>query len=422
MNQTHTRRNVLMAVTAVLALGIGGVALHGQTPSFAQAQTTAQTKPTFDPKRARTENERNTVDVVQAAQDGLVYVSVVGRSSDGTDGGSQPDPFAGTPFQGMPGLPGGQGRQDAPTRGTGSGFFVDARGDIITNYHVVQGATTITLHLHNRPGTFTAKVVGTAPDYDLALIRAENLPAGAAKPIPLGDSDGLAPGLKAIALGAPFGLDFSVSEGIISAVGRKIPVGTRGVNQSVLQTDAAINPGNSGGPLLDSAGRVIGVNTQILTGGSEQSAGVGFSIPVNVVRTLLPQLQAGKKISTPFLGVQYVNLGSLDAQALTTLKLPVQGALVGAVTPGSPAAKAGLKAGTQRVTLGDGTPLTLGGDVITQVDGQPIGVDRDLQGAVFSHAVGDTVKLTVLRDGKTLTLDVTLAPYSPPSPRAVGRS
>ncbi|WP_425146386.1 S1C family serine protease [Deinococcus sp.] len=419
-------RKALLSVSALLALGLGGVALRGQVGPFAQAQTAqvqtkqAQTTPVqpFDAKRAKTENERNTVDVVRAAQDGLVYVSVQSggqASAQKTQGGqTTPNPFAGTPFQNLPfghnGLP---GLQAQPQRGTGSGFFVNARGDILTNYHVVEGADTITIRVHNHPETYSAKVIGTAPDYDLALIRADKLPAGLVKPIALGDSDGLEPGLKAIALGAPFDLDFSVTEGIISAVARKIPVGVRGVSQAVIQTDAAINPGNSGGPLLDSSGQVIGINTQILTGGSDQNAGVGFAIPVNVARSLLPRLEAGAKISTPRLGIRYTNLATLDPAALKALRLPTAGALVLGVEPGSPAEQAGLKAGKQTVTLQDGTPLVLGGDIITGIDGKTLAQGTELQAAIFGRSVGDSVRLTVQRADQTLDLTVKLSESAP---------
>ncbi|GGR10475.1 S1C family serine protease [Deinococcus ruber] len=416
-------QKALLSASALLALG--GAALVGHT-GWAAAQTTAPvtatpTVPAFDATRARTENERNTVEVVKAAQDGLVYVSVQsgGKVSSTPSAGSTPgngnsDPFAGTPFAGLPFGQGGMpGFQNQPQRGTGSGFFIDARGDILTNYHVVEGADTITIRVHNHPETYTAKVIGTAPDYDLAVIRADKLPANLIKPIALGNSDGLEPGLKAVALGAPFDLDFSVTEGIISATARKIPVGVRGVSQSVIQTDAAINPGNSGGPLLDSAGRVIGINTQILSGGSDQNAGVGFAIPVNVAKTLLPRLTAGDKISTPRLGISYANLGALDSTALKTLHLPTQGALVMRVEAGSPAEKAGLHAGTQTITLQDGTTLTLGGDIITQIDGQTVGQNNELQSVIFGRKVGDTVNLKVQRGDRTLNLSAKLTDFTP---------
>ena len=437
-----TYRKAALATTALLALGGAALYGHGGWSGAAQAQTAVPSAtpavPAFDARRARTENERNTVDVVRAAQDGLVYVSVQtggsgGAARSGNDpaapqGGSQPgggqgngsDPFAGTPFAGLPfnfGQNGTPNLRPLPQRGTGSGFFVGSSGDILTNYHVVEGADTISIRVHNHPERYTARVIGTAPDYDLALIRADKLPAELIKPIPLGNSDGLEPGLKAVALGAPFDLDFSVTEGIISATARKIPVGVRGVSQSVIQTDAAINPGNSGGPLLDSAGQVIGINTQIISpasgGGEGQNAGVGFAIPVNVAKALLPRLAAGQKISTPRLGIRYANLGTLDSAALTSLRLPTQGALVLGVEPGSPAEKAGLRAGGQRITLQDGTPLTLGGDIITAIDGKPVTQSDELQSAIFGRRVGDTVQLKVRRGEGSLNLNVKLSEFTP---------
>ena len=308
------------------------------------------------------------MDVVRAAEDGLVYVSVASgtkavtsqtpnpsgkgnqNGNQGNQGNSQndqTDPFAGTPFQGMPFNfgQGGPSLPQGPQRGTGSGFFVNSKGDILTNYHVVDGADTITIRVHNHPETYTAKVIGTAPDYDLALIRADGLPKNLIKPIPLGNSRDLEPGLKAIALGAPFDLDFSVTEGIISATARKIPVGMRGVNQAVIQTDAAINPGNSGGPLLDSAGQVIGINTQILTGGSDQNAGVGFAIPINMAKAILPRLEAGSKITTPVLGLRYADLSSLDPAALKELHLPSSGRVGGRRRTRQPRRESGPQGG-----------------------------------------------------------------------------
>lgn len=415
---TSSTKKTLLSAT--LLLTVGGAALYSHA-GWATAQTTTQTvttTPAFDTTRARTENERNTVQVVKAAQDGLVYITVQssGKSTlprfSTTPGNN--DPFAGTPFAGMPfGQAGPPEMQSQPQRGTGSGFFVDAKGDILTNYHVVEGADTITIRVHNHPETYTAKVIGTAPDYDLAVIRADNLPTNLIKAVTLGDSAGLEPGLKAVALGAPFDLDFSVTEGIISATARKVPVGARGVSQSVIQTDAAINPGNSGGPLLGSDGRVIGINTQILTGGSNQNAGVGFAIPINVAKTILPRLAAGDKISTPRLGIRYANLGTLDSGALQSLHLPTQGALVTQVEAGSPAAKAGLRAGTQTITLQDGTPLTLGGDIITQINGQAVTQNNELQSIIFGGKVGDNVNLKVQRGTESLNLSVNLSAFVP---------
>ncbi|WP_291428664.1 trypsin-like peptidase domain-containing protein [Deinococcus sp.] len=390
--------------------------------SGAQGQMLPATNPTYDRGRARTESEANTVQVVKERQAGLVYVSVKESSASSAQAQLRQRLQQQLPFT----LPDdGSGSGEAQS-GTGSGFFVTGSGDIITNNHVVEGASEITVRLHGDKTEYKARVVARAPDFDLALIRAEGLPSGAARPIPLGDSDQLDVGLKAVAMGAPFGLEFSVSEGIISSLERRVPIGTKGVEQSVIQTDAAINPGNSGGPLLDSAGQVIGVNTQILTGGSGQSAGVGFAIPVNTVKKLLPQLQAGKGgvIQTPTLGVQFTDLSVLSAAQRKQAGLPAQGALIQKVAPDSPAAAAGLRGGAgtgtqlngQAPTQGSGADtLNTDGDIITAVDGQPIGEGDDLRRAIIGKRIGDRVKLTVQRAGKTRTVDVTLSAFSFPT-------
>ncbi len=406
-------KRTLSTIALSLAIALGAVTLHDRLALPADAQTTTAAQgsaPSFNPSRARTENERNTVQVVQQAQSGVVYVSTESRG--GAASSADADPFAGTPFQNMPGLP--RQLQQGPQRGTGSGFFIDAQGDILTNNHVVQGADTIKIRLFGSKTTYTAKVIGRAPDYDLALIRAQGVPANLIKPLALGDSSQLAVGLKAVAMGAPFDLDFSVTEGIISALNRKIEVGAKNVPQPVIQTDAAINPGNSGGPLLDSNGQVIGVNTQILTGGAEQNAGVGFAIPVNTVKALLPRLREGGQVKTPTLGIQFTDLSVLDAATAKKLRLPTQGALVSQVLPGSPAQKAGLKGGTNQQTV-DGAPFVTGGDIITAVGGQRITEASDLQEAVLDHVIGDSVTLTVQRDGKARTLTVKLFAYTAPT-------
>ena len=367
-------------------------------------QTLAQS---YDNARARTESEANTVQVVRERRDGLVYISVTEGDSSSAQAQLRQRLQQQLPFDF------GQGDQEQKQTGTGSGFFVTGSGDIITNNHVVEGASEITVRLHGSKKTYKAKVVARAPDFDLALIRAEGVPASEIKALPLGDSSQLDVGLKAIAMGAPFGLDFSVSEGIISSLERQVPVGTKGVNQNVIQTDAAINPGNSGGPLLNSAGQVIGVNTQILTGGIGQSAGVGFAIPVNTVKKLLPELQAGKGtvIQTPSLGVGIDDVASLSAAARKQAKLPEQGVLIGRVYQGSPAAAAGLKGSRTVTDESNGERTTLPGDVITAVDGQPITGVEELPQQIISRRIGETVTLTVIRDGQPRDVKVTLKAF-----------
>jgi serine protease Do len=413
----------LLALTGTLALG-GFVGYGLNERSTAQTAPVALTTPnstntapasgTYDNGRARTEAEANTVQVVKQRQNGLVYISV----TEGADNSAEAQMRRRLQEQyGFPVPEGGEART-----GTGSGFFVNAAGDIITNNHVVEGASDITIRLHGSKQTYKAKVVGRAPDFDLALIRAEGLPAGAIQPIPLGDSTKLDVGLKAIAMGAPFGLDFSVSEGIISSLERTAPVGTRQVYQQVIQTDAAINPGNSGGPLLNSAGDLIGVNTQILTGDSGQSAGVGFAIPVNTVTKLLPQLQAagGKVVQPPTLGIQFTDLSALSDEDRQQAKLPAAGALIQEVYPNSPAAAAGLKGGTGNTlslkTPGQATePLFTNGDIITAIDGQAITEGDDLRSSILGKRIGDSFKVTVQRDGKKRDVTVKLQAFTLPT-------
>ncbi|OLV17597.1 S1C family serine protease [Deinococcus marmoris] len=368
---------------------------------------------------ARLQYEENTIDVVQRFEPGLVYISTEQQVA-------AQDPF---------GMMGGGGSQ--VQQGVGSGFFVNDAGDILTNFHVVAGegggsggASKISIRVMNQDKTVAAKVIGYAPQYDLALIRAEGLDKSLIRPIPLGNSDSLKVGQKAIAMGAPFGLDFSVSQGIVSSIARQIPIGFsgggEGITQKAIQTDAAINPGNSGGPLLNSAGEVIGINTQILSpsgqaNGVGQSAGVGFAIPINAAKNLLPRLQAAKggMVTLPRIGISVglvvqgqrgqmaVGLGALTSQGKQQLKLPDTGLVVGQVQPGTPAAAAGLKGGTRTQEFRGGV-ISLGGDVIVAADGQPVDALEDLQAALINKKQGDTVDLTVLRGGQKQDVTVTL--------------
>lgn len=410
------------------ASNAGQPATQLQNAFFAQAKS-SQTKAdstNYNDSRARTESEANTIEVVKARQSGLVFISVKegSGSSSASDLRKRLRERFDFPFDFD--LP--EGEDDGQRRGSGSGFFVGNNGDIITNNHVVEDAAEIEVRLFGSKKSYKAEVISRAADYDLALIRIKGLAANQITPLPLGDSDQLEVGRKAIAMGAPFGLDFSVSEGIVSSIARNIPVGTRGVSQKVIQTDAAINPGNSGGPLLNSAGEVIGVNTQILTGGIGQNAGVGFSIPVNVVKQLLPQLQAGKgDVKTPTLGIQFTDLSILDSDQLSKAKLPAKGALVQKVFPNSPAARAGLRGGNDlALDLAKGRDsagaanssrsnvISTNGDVIVAVDGVRLEEGEDLRRAIFGKTIGDEIKLTVLRKGKQQTLSAQLQAFDFP--------
>jgi S1-C subfamily serine protease len=280
-------------------------------------------------------------------------------------------------------------------QGTGSGFVWDTNGNIITNFHVIQNASAAQVTLADQ-SSWKAQLVGVAPDKDLAVLRID-APAKRLHPIPIGTSKDLQVGQSVFAIGNPFGLDQTLTTGVISALNREIDSVTRRPIQGVIQSDAAINPGNSGGPLLDSAGRLIGVNTAIFSP-SGVSAGIGFAIPVDTVNRLVPELIRSGKIIRPGLGVQ---LDERNEQI--TQKLGVKGVLVVDVVRGGAAAKAGIQP-TRRDAEGR---LRLG-DIITAVDGQKVESPNDLYLALEKYKVGDAVNLTLLRDGKSVKAKVNL--------------
>jgi S1-C subfamily serine protease len=277
--------------------------------------------------------------------------------------------------------------------GTGSGFVWDTSGDIITNFHVIQTADAAQVTLADQ-STWRARRVGVAPDKDLAVLRID-APADRLKPIPVGTSKDLQVGQSVYAIGNPFGLDQSLTTGVISALGREIESVTRRPIQGVIQTDAAINPGNSGGPLLDSAGRLIGVNTAIYSP-TGASAGIGFAIPVDTVNRIVSELIRHGKIIRPGLGVQI-------AEEQIAERLGVPGVLVVDVVPGGPAAKAGI-----RPTRREASGRVRLGDIITAIDGKKTESPNALYIALESYRVGDTVSVSLLREGKPLQTKVTL--------------
>jgi S1-C subfamily serine protease len=277
--------------------------------------------------------------------------------------------------------------------GTGSGFVWDTNGNIITNFHVIQNADAAQVTLADQ-SAWKARRVGAAPDKDLAVLRID-APASRLRPIPVGTSKDLQVGQSVFAIGNPFGLDQSLTTGVISALGREIESVTRRPIQGVIQTDAAINPGNSGGPLLDSAGRLIGVNTAIYSP-SGASAGIGFAIPVDTVNRIVPELIRHGKVIRPGLGIQ-------TAEDQIAQRLGVIGVLVVDVIPGSAAAKAGI-----RPTRREGTGRVRLGDVITAINGKKTESPNELFLALEKYRVGDSVGVTLLRDGKTVQTRVIL--------------
>ena len=280
-------------------------------------------------------------------------------------------------------------------QGTGSGFVWDEDGHIVTNFHVVQDATSAEVTLGEK--AYDASLVGTAPDHDLAVLKI-NAPRDKLVPIHIGTSDDIQVGQKVFAIGNPFGLDHTLTTGIVSALGRTITSVTNRPIDGAIQTDAAINPGNSGGPLLDSGGRLIGVNTAIYSP-SGASAGVGFAIPVDTVNRIVPQLIAHGRVPRPYLGV------SLDDRlsSVVTRRLGVDGVLLRDVEPNSPAASVGLR-GTH---LGRGSSI-VPGDIVQEIDGRKVRTSDDLLGRLGNAKPGDTVTLLILRDGQPLKVIVRL--------------
>ena len=284
-----------------------------------------------------------------------------------------------------------------PQSGIGSGFIIDPKGYILTNYHVVEGARKIDVTL-SEGRKYTGKIVGYDKRSDLAVIKidAENLPY-----LPLGDSDKLEPGQFAIAIGNPYGLNRTVTLGIVSALNRTIiePNGVR--LENLIQTDAAINPGNSGGPLINIKGEVIGINTAI----KSDAQGIGFAIPINKAKEIANKLIKEGKITYPWIGIRGY---AITSDMLDYIKFPVnKGVVIAEVVPGSPADKAGLKGG-DRVIYVDGTQIIVGGDIITKIDGKSVESMEDLRSEIQKRKVGDTVEITYIRNGKEYTVKIKL--------------
>lgn len=286
------------------------------------------------------------------------------------------------------------GKVEVP-QGAGTGFVWDDKGHIVTNFHVVQGGNSFVVTFHNDKKQYKAKVIGLAPKKDIAVLKLEQMPS-TLKPIKVGASKNLLVGQIAMALGNPFGLDHSISKGIISALGRKID-GIGGVKiHDIIQTDAAINQGNSGGPLLNSKGEVIGVNTMIVsTSGS--SAGLGFAVPIDTVKRIVPQLIKHGKVIRPGLGI-----GLLDDN-MRQRYVGDKGAAISFVDPDGAAGKAGLKG-----MMKDNYGRIYLGDVILKINGKDVNNLDDIYYELDKYKIGDTIELEYLREGKKRKTTVTL--------------
>ncbi len=324
---------------------------------------------------------RTVADIFREEGRGVVFVR-----ADGVE--TQDAPF---------GLPGENGTA------TGSGFVVDKDGTILTNAHVVEGSDEVSVSFEEDGShLIDAKVLGRDASTDLAVLKVDPDEVKNLQVVPLGSSKDAKVGDPVVAIGNPFGYTRTVTTGIVSAVARRINAPNDFTIGDVIQTDAAINPGNSGGPLLDAEGRAIGINAQIATGGTEGSVGIGFAIPIDTAKDLLPKLREGEDISRGFLGVSAT---TVDEEVAKELKLPVdEGALIAEVRDGSPADEAGLRAGED--TTADGLPR--GGDLIVSIDGEEISSSDDLVTAVEQKSPGDEIEVEYYRGDDKRTASVTL--------------
>jgi S1-C subfamily serine protease len=290
---------------------------------------------------------------------------------------------------------------------SGSGVVLDDEGHVLTNNHVVEGGEEIRVSFESEGQMYPAEVVGTEPNSDLALLKVE-APASQLHPLKLGDSSKMEVGDPVVAIGNPFDLQRTVTSGIVSALQREIQAPDGVTIDNVIQTDAAINPGNSGGPLINSAGEVIGINSQIQTGGegSDGNVGIGFAIPINTAKEEIANLESGTADEHGYLGIGGATITPELAQAFN---LPVEeGVLVQQVEEGGPAAAAGIQGATTAATV-EGGEFGLGGDIITAVNGEPIASVEDLIKAISTGHAGESVELTVIRGEQTATVSVQLA-------------
>lgn len=359
---------VLSAVlSAFFVMGIG-FAISGAS---AADETTLAVQPVAVSDPSTATDEQNNIEVYRSMAPGVVFITSSRGSAYGERGGR------------------GGG-------GTGSGSIIDRQGHILTNDHVISGATRLNVSLGGTR-SYPATVVGRDPDTDLAVIKID-APASELTVVPLGDSNGLLVGQKVLAIGNPFGLDRTLTTGVISGLGRTIRARSGRAIEGV-QTDASINPGNSGGPLLNSRGQMIGINSQMYSsnGGSN---GVGFAVPVNVAKRILPQLISGGAVVRPRLGVTTRSVESLQGQVRTPVEA---GAIIVTVAPSSAASAAGLRG---IVETADGG-VTLG-DIITQIDGTAVKGGDDLTKILDRKNVGETVNIQIVRDGRQQTITARL--------------
>ncbi|HEX8712081.1 MAG TPA: trypsin-like peptidase domain-containing protein [Terracidiphilus sp.] len=288
-----------------------------------------------------------------------------------------------------------------PQQGQGSGFVLDKAGHVLTNYHVVQGANRgIQVTLSNK-AHYAATVLDVDKVHDLALLKID---APSLEPVTLADSSRIQVGQRVFAIGNPFGLSGTMTQGIISSI-RSVRNANGALIDNAIQTDAAINPGNSGGPLLNSGGQVIGINTMIASNGADQSSGIGFAIPINTAKAVLADFSRYGRVRRPSLGIVDFAIGPDLAQQMGLAA--DSGVLVQRVVPGSSAQQAGLRGGNQEAYIGN-TPIMLGGDLIVAIDGRQVTDQQDISDIMDQHQVGDTVTVTFYRGRQKMTVKLTL--------------
>ena len=381
-------RSAVLVLTAVLliALGfvIGTAILPGQASPLVEPIASAPIQePVSFTETQLSETEQHLAQLYHQISPSVVSINVVASAGRSTEFFPQDEGFS---------------------YGSGSGFVIDQQGHIVTNNHVVDGATSIEVNFFD--GTLArGEIVGLDPDSDLAVIKVD-LPAEQLQPITFADSDRLVIGQSAIAIGSPFGQRWTLTTGIVSALDRRITGLTNYAIGSVIQTDAAINPGNSGGPLLNLQGQVIGVNSQIISR-SRSNSGVGFAIPSNLVQRVITELLNNGRVSYSYLGIGGDDI-TLDLIEQLNLPNNTQGVVVGRVEPNTPASQAGLRnPGNLRTVNGITVPSSA--DIIVAINGEPISDFSSLVAYLASNTrPGDTVNLTVLRDGQQVTLPLTL--------------
>jgi S1-C subfamily serine protease len=387
MTTTRPVSHILSGVLGgLIVLVIGAVLIATDVIDTGDTQTVVRQAPVTQPASGSDSGGGRTVNEIYKQEGrGVAFISAHGVSSD------ENSPF-GIPQEG-----------DA----TGSGFVVDDQGDIITNAHVVEGADSVEVSFDESGTSVPAEIKGVDTSTDIAVLKVDPSDVkGGVTPIPLGDSSKAEVGDPVIAIGNPFGYSRTVTTGIVSGLQRQIQAPNGFTIPDVIQTDASINPGNSGGPLLDGNGRVIGINSQIATGGGQGSVGIGFAVPINTAKKLLPDLKAGETIERAYLGVQ---MQGVNKQLAEDLNLPVDhGALVVTVTPDSPADKAGLRGGRTQTAQG----IAAGGDLIVAIDGKEMRDEDAVATAIAAHKSGDKVDIEYYRgnDKKTVTVELTKRP------------